>query len=135
MLLRPNTRLVAYGSDEVGLEAGRVRVQVRKSSEPFVVRAEGLRVVQPTGGIFAVERRPTGTLVAVHQGTVLVRADGQELELKEGQETEVSTSGALLAARPASASALAEDRGTVWDAILRFLRQLLDVIAQALAGD
>ena len=134
LLLRPGTRVIASSTDEVRLELGRLRVQVRSSSDPFSVRAEELRVLQPGAGTFVVERRSEGTLVAVHQGTVVVSARGQQLELKEGQETELVASG-LSPARPASASALVEDRGTVWDAILRFLRQLIDVIGKALAGD
>ncbi|MDP2273118.1 MAG: zf-HC2 domain-containing protein [Archangium sp.] len=136
LLLRPSSRLHISSSDDVKLEAGRVRVQVKTASEPFSMRAEELRVLQPNAGVFVVERRPESTLVAVHQGSVVVSARGQQLELKEGQETEL-TAGALTPARPAGANALIEDRGdgTVWDAILRFLRQLLDVIARALAGD
>ncbi len=136
LLLRPSTRLHISSSEEVKLEAGRVRVQVRATNDPFEVRADDVRVLQPNAGVFVVERRPESTLVAVHQGTVVVSARGQQLELKEGQETEL-TAGALAPARPAGANALIEDRGdgTVWDAILRFLRQLLDVIARALAGD
>lgn len=136
LLLRPNTRLIASSSDAVRLEAGRVRVQVKKADEPFAVRADALQVLQPGVGTFVVERRAEGTLVAVHQGTVLVSAHGQQLELKEGQETELS-GGTLAPARPATANALIEDRGdgSVWDAILRFLRQLIDVIGKALSGD
>lgn len=136
LLLRPSTRLNISSSEEVKLEAGRVRVQVKQTNDSFAVRADELRVLQPSAGVFVVERRPESTLVAVHQGTVVVTARGQRLELKEGQETEL-TAGAFSPARPAAANALIEDRGdgTVWDAILRFLRQLLDVIARALAGD
>lgn len=136
LLLRPGTRLIATSSDEVRLEGGRVRVQVKKADEPFALRADELHVRQPGAGTFVVERRAEGTLVAVHQGSVLVSAHGQELELKEGQETEL-VGGALTPARAASANALIEDRGSgsVWDAILRFLRQLIDVIGKALAGD
>lgn len=136
LLLRPNTRLNTSSSEEVKLEAGRLRVQVKKPGEPFAVRADELRVEQPGAGTFVVERKPEGTLVAVHQGAVLVSAGGEQVEVKEGQETEL-TAGHLVPARPASANALIEDRGdgTVWDAILRFLRQLIDVIAKALAGD
>ena len=126
--------MIASSTDEVRLELGRLRVQVRSSSDPFSVRAEELRVLQPGAGTFVVERRSEGTLVAVHQGTVVVSARGQQLELKEGQETEL-TNGSLSPARPAGVNALVEDRGTVWDAILRFLRQLIDVIGRALAGD
>lgn len=136
LLLRPSTRLNVSSSEEVRLEAGRLRVQVKKTMDPFAVRADGLRVLQPSSGVFVVERRAESTLVAVHQGTVLVSARGQEVELKEGQETEL-TADALAPARPVGANALVEDRGdgTVWDAILRFLKQLIDVIARALAGD
>ncbi|MDP1827161.1 MAG: FecR domain-containing protein [Archangium sp.] len=137
LLLRPGTRLTTPSSDEVRLEAGRVRVQVKQPSDPFAVRADELRVVQPGAGTFVVEQRSASTLVAVHQGAVVVvSARGQQVELSEGQETELS-GGSLAPARPASANALVEDRGdgTVWDAILRFLRQLIDVIAKALAGD
>ncbi len=136
LLLRPSTRLNISSSEEVKLEAGRIRVQIKETNDPFVVRADDVRVMQPAAGVFVVERRPESTLVAVHQGTVVVSARGQQLELKEGQETEL-TQGVLTPARPAGTNALIEDRGdgTVWDAILRFLRQLLDVIASALAGD
>lgn len=136
LLLRPGTRLVPSSSDEMRLEAGRVRVQVKKAGDPFAVRADELRVLQPGAGTFVVERRAESTLVAVHQGTVVVSAPGQQVELSEGQETEL-VGGTLAPARTANANALIEDRGdgTVWDAILRFLRQLLDVIAKALAAD
>ena len=136
LLLRPGTRLTASSIDEVRLDSGRVRVQVRKSSEPFAVRADDLQVVQPAAGTFVVDRRGENTLVAVHLGSVVVSARGNQVELKEGQETELSAAG-LTPARPAGANALIEDRGdgTVWDAIMRFLRQLIDVIGKALAGD
>jgi Putative zinc-finger/FecR protein len=136
LLLRPSTKLTAWSPDEVALDAGRVRVQVRRAGAPFQVRVEALRVVQRTAGVFIVEKRMNGTLVAVHQGTVVVRGSGTEVELKEGQELELTAAG-LSPARPAQATALIEDRGdgTVWNAIVRFLRQLMDVIAKALAGD
>jgi hypothetical protein len=136
LLLRADTTLRAWHADEVGLERGRVRVQVKEASRPFVLRAEAVRVVQDTAGVFIVERRETGTLVAVHQGSVTVRGNGAALELKEGQEAELTATG-LSPARPVVAGTLIEDRGdgTVWDAIVRFLRQLLDVIAKALSGD
>ena len=137
LLLRPSTRLTVSSSDEVKLEAGRLRVQVKKTLEPFSVRGpDDLHVVQPGAGTFVVEKRAESTLVAVHQGTVVVTAHGAQVELKEGQETELSN-GALAPARTAGATALVEDRGdgTVWGAILRFLKQLLDVIARALAGE
>lgn len=136
LLLRPGSRLIAPSSEEVRLEAGRVRVQVKKASDPFAVRVDELRVMQPGAGTFVVEQRAGSTLVAVHQGAVVVSARGQQVELAEGQETELS-GGSLAPARPAGVNALIEDRGdgTVWDAILRFLRQLIDVIAKALAGD
>ena len=128
--------MTASSIDEVRLDSGRVRVQVRKSSEPFAVRADDLQVVQPAAGTFVVDRRGENTLVAVHLGSVVVSARGNQVELKEGQETELSAAG-LTPARPAGANALIEDRGdgTVWDAIMRFLRQLIDVIGKALAGD
>jgi hypothetical protein len=136
LLLRPQTRLIASSSDEVKLEAGRLRVQVKKSSGPFAVRTDDVRVLDAGAGTFVVERRGENTLVAVHQGSVVVSAKGQQVELKEGQETELAH-GALCAARPAGANALVEDRGdgSVWDAIVRFLRQMIDVIGKALAGD
>lgn len=136
LLLRPGTRLRASSTEEVALEAGRLRVQVKKGADPFSVRAEDLRVKQPGPGTFVVERKAGSTLVAVHQGSVVVSARGQQLELKEGQETEL-VGGSLAPARPAGANALIEDRGdgTVWDAILRFLRHLIDVIGKALSGD
>lgn len=137
LLLRPASKLKAYSPDEVTLESGRVRVQVKKAGHPFLVRTETLRVVQNTAGVFIVERKPAGTtLIAVHQGSVVVRGGSADVELKEGQEVELSAAG-LSPARPAGTSALIEDRGdgTVWDAIVRFLRQLMDVIAKALSGD
>lgn len=136
LLLRPSTRVSVASSEEVKLEAGRLRVQVRKTMDPFSVRADDLRVEQPGAGTFVVEKRAESTLVAVHQGSVVVTSSGNQVELKEGQETELS-GGVLAPARPASANALVEDRGdgTVWDAILRFLKQLIDVIAKALAGE
>lgn len=133
LLLRPNTRVRAYSSDEVGLVGGRVRVQVAKTTAPFMVRVDDSRVVQSQPGVFAVETKATGTLVAVHQGSVQVSARGGSVEVKEGQQTEV-IDGAPSVSKSATASALIEDRGngSVWDAILRFLKQLVDAIAHAL---
>jgi ferric-dicitrate binding protein FerR (iron transport regulator) len=140
VLLRPNSKVKLLSVDEVQLEAGRVRLQVKEPKEPLVVRTESLRVVQNTAGVFIVEKRPTGTLIAVHQGKVTVRpvtGSAEPIELVEGQEAELSPTGALTPARPVANTSLIEDRGdgTVWDAILRFLRQLLDVIGKALSGD
>lgn len=136
LLLRPSTRVMVASSEEVKLETGRLRVQVKKTMDPFQVRAGDLRVEQPGAGTFVVEKRAESTLVAVHQGSVVVTSRGTQVELKEGQETELS-GGVLAPARPASANALVEDRGdgTVWDAILRFLKQLIDVIGKALSGE
>lgn len=134
LLLRPATSLRVHDADEATLAHGRLRVQTRKAEGPFVVRADAARVEQDGAGVFVVERGERGTVVAVHQGTVRVVGRGAPLVLHEGQEAEVSLAGELTPARPASASALVEDRGTVWDAILRFLRQLLDAIAGALEG-
>lgn len=136
LLLRPATRLRVAGEREVALEQGRVRVQSRQPGEAFAVQAPGGRVVQAEPGTFVVERREAGTLVAVHQGSVRVRGAGGEVEVKEGQETELGLAGEVSAPRAASAQALVEDRGTgtVWDAILRFLKQLIDAIGHALAG-
>lgn len=136
LLLRPGTRVVVKDEDDVRLEAGRVRVQVKKANTPTEVRVESLRVVQLAAATYVVEKKGDATLVAVHQGNVVVRADGQQVELKEGQETTLQN-GTLAPAKSATAGALIEDRGdgTVWDAILRFLKQLIDTIAKALAGD
>ncbi len=133
LLLRPNTRVRAASSDEVSLVGGRVRVQITKSTAPFMVRVDGARVVQSQPGVFAVETRPTGALVAVHHGSVQVSARGGSVEVKEGQQTDV-VDGTPSASKGATASALIEDRGngSVWDAILRFLKQLVDAIARAL---
>jgi predicted anti-sigma-YlaC factor YlaD len=136
VLLRGSTTVKVVSVDEVELQAGRVRLQVKDPGEPLLVKAEALRVVQDTAGVFIVEQRATGTLVAVHQGAVVVRAKSESVEVREGQEAEL-TPGGLSKPRPVAASSLIEDRGdgTVWSAILRFLRQLLDVIAKALSGD
>lgn len=136
LLLRPGTRLVVSSAEEVKVVEGRVRVQVKKASSPLEVRVEALRVVQAAAATFVVEKRPEATLVAVHQGNVVVRAHGQTVELKEGQET-VLEGSTLSPARQAGANALVEDRGdgSVWDAILRFLKQLIDTIGKALAGE
>lgn len=136
LLLRPGTRLIVASADEVKVEAGRLRVQVKKASAPLEVRVEALRVVQATAATWVVEKKADATLVAVHQGNVVVRAHGQTVELKEGQET-VLEGSTLAPARQASGNALVEDRGdgSVWDAILRFLKQLIDAIGKALAGE
>lgn len=136
LLLRPGTRVVVKDDDEVKLEAGRLRVQVKKAETPTEVRVESLRVVQLAAATYVVEKKGEATMVAVHQGNVVVRADGQQVELKDGQETTLEN-GVLAPAKNATAGALVEDRGdgTVWDAILRFLKQLIDTIAKALAGD
>lgn len=136
LLLRPNTKLRASTADDVTLQTGRVRVQSAKPGAPFVVRAADGRVVQSAPGTFAVETKPTGALVAVHQGTVNVTAAGGAVEVKDGFESELAN-GTPSTPKVASATALIEDRGdgSVWDAILRFLKQLVDAIARALAGD
>ncbi|MFT3706153.1 MAG: zf-HC2 domain-containing protein [Archangium sp.] len=140
VLVRPNSSVKLLSVDEVQLDSGRVRLQVKEPKESLVVRTESVRVVQDTAGVFIVEKKPTGTLIAVHQGKVTVRPTSgatEPIELTEGQEAELSPTGTLTPARPAAGNSLIEDRGdgTVWGAILRFLRQLLDVIAKALAGD
>lgn len=135
VLLRPNTRLRVATSDDATLQSGRVRVQVTKAEAPFTLRADGARVVQSAPGVFVTEARQTGTLVAVHQGAVTVAAPGGTVEVRESQETEV-VNGAPGPVKAVTASALVEDRGdgTVWDAIVRWLKQLVDAIARALAG-
>jgi ferric-dicitrate binding protein FerR (iron transport regulator) len=136
LLLRPATRLRVGSERQVTLEQGRVRVQSKQPGEPFVVAAVGGRVEQAAPGTFVVERREKSTLVAVHQGSVRVIGRDGPVEVKEGQETELGAAGEVAAPRTASANALVEDRGTgtVWDAILRFLKQLIDAIARALSG-
>jgi ferric-dicitrate binding protein FerR (iron transport regulator) len=136
LLLRPATRLRVGDEREVTLEQGRVRVQSKQPGEAFSVKTPGGRVLQAEPGTFVVERREAGTLVAVHQGSVRVQGQQGEVELKEGQETELGLAGEVSAPRAASAQALVEDRGTgtVWDAILRFLKHLIDAIGRALAG-
>jgi len=136
VLIRGGTRVRIVSADEVKLELGRVRVQVKDPAQEMVVKTEALRVVQDTAGVFIVDEKPTGTLVAVHQGKVVVRGQNATVEVNEGQETELN--GTTLApARPVAAQSLVEDRGdgTVWGAILRFLKQLVDVIGKALTGD
>lgn len=147
VLLRGNTTVRLVSMDEVELVSGRVRLQVKDPKESLVVRTtsagapaggnESLRVVQDTAGVFIVEQKPASTLVAVHQGRVVVRSASTSVELNEGQEAELTPNGGLSVARPVAGNSLIEDRGdgTVWGAILRFLRQLLDVITKALAGD
>lgn len=129
LLLRPNTRLRIVSSDEVVLLSGRVRVQVTKTKGRFVVRDEGARVTQATPGIFVVEEKPNATLVAVHQGAVKVN----QTDVKAGQQTTVvgGVVGAPVAAAP---TALIEDRpANLWDAFVRWLNQLVETIAKALA--
>lgn len=129
LLLRPNTRLRLESSDLVELLAGRVRVQVTKTRGAFVVRDAGAKVSQTAPGIFIVEEKPTATLVAVHQGTVRVN----HTEVKAGQQTEV-VGGVVGAPTAASPSALIEDRpANLWDAFLRWINQLVETIAKALA--
>lgn len=137
VLLRGNTSVRVVSVDEVELVSGRLRLQVKDPKESLVVRTESLRVVQDTAGVFIVEQKPASTLVAVHQGKVVVRSGSTSVELNEGQEAELTPNGGLSIARPVAGNSLIEDRGdgTVWGAILRFLRQLVDVIAKALAGD
>ena len=133
VLLRPRTSLRVGSADDVALDAGRVRVQL-KVGEPFRLdTAEGASVTA-RGGIFVAERKTDGTQVAVHQGEVNVASPRGTLALKDGQETTVGLSGDLAPARTASANALVEDRGdgSVWDAILRFLRSVVDAIGRAL---
>lgn len=136
VLIRGGTRARIVSADEVKLEQGRVRVQVKDPINEMVVKTERLRVVQDTAGVFIVDEKPTGTLVAVHQGKVVVRGQEAQVEVSEGQETEL-TGTTLAPARPVASHSLVEDRGdgTVWGAIIRFLKQLVDVIGKALTGD
>lgn len=136
VLLRASTQVKVVSASELELSSGRVRLQVKDAKAPLVVRTEAVRVVQDTAGVFIVEERPSGTLIAVHQGKVMVRGGGESTEVGEGQEVEFA-SNALGTPKAAAANSLVEDRGdgTVWGAILRFLRQLVDVIARALSGD
>ena len=131
LLLRPNTRVRIESSDDVELLSGRLRVQVAKTQGEFVVRDTGTRVAQAAPGIFVVEEKPAATLVAVHQGSVRVN----QTEVKAGQQTEV-VGGVVGAPTAVSANALIEDRpANLWDAILRWLNQLIDAIAKALARE
>lgn len=134
LLLRPGTTVRARSSDEVTIDGGRLRVQLRQG-DPLTVRAPGGTVVA-SAGTFVVERREDATLIAVHQGTVQV-IGRDTVTLSEGEETELGIEGEVAPARTAGPRALIEDRGdgSVWDAILRFLRSLLDVISRALAGE
>lgn len=134
LLLRPHTRVRVPSADEAALEAGRVRVQF-KVGTPFVLTTPEGATVTSAGGVFVAERRADGTLVAVHQGDAVVRG-AQDVSLKDGQETQVALSGDVAPARTAGPTALVEDRGdgSVWGAILRFLRGVLDAIGRALNG-
>ncbi|MEW5739236.1 MAG: FecR domain-containing protein [Myxococcota bacterium] len=136
LLLRPRTSLKATSADQVALQSGRVRIQL-KVGEPFTVGTPEGAEVSASGGVFIAERRDQGTLVAVHEGKVDVRSGLQAVTVREGQETVVDVSGQLAPARTASANALVEDRGdgSVWDAILRFLRSVVDAIGRALSGE
>lgn len=136
VLLRSGTRAVVRSVDQLELTQGRLRVQVKEAHRPLTVKTETLRVVQDTAGVFVIDERPTGTLIAVHQGKVVVRGSGADVELAEGQEVELTSQG-LSPARPVAANSLVEDRGdgSVWGAILRFLKQLVDAIGRALSGE
>lgn len=135
LLLRPHTRVRLPSADEAGLEAGRVRVQL-KAGAPFVLTTPEGATVTSTGGVFVAERRDDGTLVAVHDGAVFVRHGVDAVQVKDGQETQVALSGDVAPARTAGPNALVEDRGdgSVWGAILRFLRGILEAIGRALNG-
>lgn len=137
LLLRPHTRLKVPSADDAELEAGRVRVQLKPGAEPFRVETPDGATVTSAGGVFVAERRDDNTLVAVHAGEARVDSDGASVTLKDGQETQVDLSGALAPVRTASANALVEDRGdgSVWDAIVRFLRGIIDAIGRALSAD
>ncbi|MGV3619553.1 MAG: zf-HC2 domain-containing protein [Archangium sp.] len=135
VLLRPNTRLRVSASDDATLQSGRVRVQAMKAEAPFTLRSGTSRIVQSAPGVFITENKDSGTLVAVHQGNVNVSAPGGSVEVKESQQTEI-VGGAPGPVKTVTANALVEDRGdgTVWDAIVRWFRQLIDTIGRALAG-
>lgn len=134
VLLRPNTRLRVSASDDATLQLGRVRVQALKAEAPFTLRSGSSRVTQSSPGVFITEVKDSGTLVAVHQGNVNVSAPGGSVEVKESQQTEI-VNGTPGPVKTVTASALVEDRGdgTVWDAIVRWFKQLIDTIGQALA--
>jgi ferric-dicitrate binding protein FerR (iron transport regulator) len=137
LLLRPHTRLKVPSADDAKLEAGRVRVQLKPGAEAFRVETPEGATVTSAGGVFVAERRDDNTMVAVHTGEARVDSADASVTLKAGQETQVDLSGALAPVRPASANALVEDRGggSVWDAIVRFLRGIIDAIGKALGGD
>lgn len=136
LLLRPHTRLRVPSSDDAELESGRVRVQL-KPGEAFHVKTPEGATVACAGGVFVAERKSEGTLVAVHQGEATVTSGDVSVTVDDGQETQVALSGALAPVRTAGPTALVEDRGngSVWDAILRFLRGILDAIGRALSAD
>ena len=136
LLLRPHTRMRVPSADDAELESGRVRVQL-KVGEPFHVTTPEGAVVSSAGGVFVAERKTEGTLVAVHLGEATVTSGADAVTLRDGQETQVDVSGALAPVRTAGPNALVEDRGngTVWDAILRFLRGIIDAIGRALSAD
>lgn len=136
LLLRPHTRMRVPSADDAELESGRVRVQL-KVGEPFRVTTPEGAVVSSVGGVFVAERKTEGTLVAVHLGEATVTSGADSVTVASGQETQVDVSGALAPVRTAGPNALVEDRGngTVWDAILRFLRGIIDAIGRALSAD
>lgn len=137
LLLRPHTRLRVPSADDAQLDSGRVRVQLKAGGEPFRVTTPEGAVVSAAGGVFVAERKTEGTLVAVHLGEATVTSGADSVTVGSGQETQVDVSGALAPVRTAGPNALVEDRGngTVWDAILRFLRGILDAIGRALSAD
>lgn len=137
LLLRPHTRLRVPSADDAELESGRVRVQLKAGGEPFRVTTPEGATVSSAGGVFVAERKTEGTLVAVHLGEATVTNGADAVTVHDGQETQVDVSGALAPVRTAGPNALVEDRGngTVWDAILRFLRGIIDAIGRALSAD
>jgi hypothetical protein len=136
VLLRPGTRVRVTSAGRLALETGRVRVQL-KVGTPFVVATPEGASASATGGIFVAEHRGEGTLVAVHQGKVDVQSGMHAVTVREGEETTVGVSGQRSPVRAASANALVEDRGdgSVWGAILRFLRSVVEAIGRALSSD
>jgi hypothetical protein len=137
LLLRPHTRLRVRSADDAQLESGRVRVQLKAGGEPFRLTTPEGAVVASASGVFVAERKAEGTLVAVHLGAATVTSGANSVTVQSGQETQVDVSGALAPVRTAGPNALVEDRGSgsVWDAILRFLRGILDAIGRALNTD
>lgn len=88
---------VRFASDQaraLALSRGQASFQVHHDARhPFVVRAGAVEVID-LGTRFDIDRTDSGTVIAVGEGAVMIRAAGREVELHAGERSIVPEGGA-----------------------------------------